>query len=149
MALTAQNQENASDRSAVLLGPTSLAWFPSLDRLLEQSCLVERTPSRSAFLKRIRSVSPRVIVLYATDEQGTPNEPLLRHCARHCPSSQVVYVHPGPAMKLPSAWSVGPRAVRFVILDGKSRRDDAERIAEQVEDAIGHGSLAPTTPSRA
>ncbi len=98
--------------------------------------MVERCISRDGFLKHIRVAAPRVIVLFDTDERGTPNEPLLRHCARYCPGSDVIFVHAGPAMRLPSAWNLGPRRVRFVMLSGKSRRLDAERIAEQVADAI-------------
>ena len=124
------------ERSSVLLGPASVDWSPSLERLLGTSCVVERSTSRDAFLKQIRHAPPRVIVLFDTDEQGTPNEPLLRHCARYCPGADVIYVHPGPAMRMPSTWNAAPRRLRFVLLAGKSPLEDAIRIAEQVTDAI-------------
>ena len=124
------------DRSSVLLGPASLDWSPSLERLLANSCVVEHSTSRDGFLKHIRHATPRVIVLFDTDERGTPNEPLLRHCARYCPGSDVIYVHPGPAMRMPSSWSAAPRRIRFVLLAGKSPLQDAILIAEQVTDAI-------------
>lgn len=132
-----------TERSSVLLGPASLPWPLSLERLLEKSCVVERSVSRDGFLKHLRRAAPRVIVLFDTDERGTPNEPLLRHCARFCPTSDVVFVHPGPAMRMPSSWNGGSSRVRFVMLGGKSRREDAARIAEQVADAIG---VAPVSP---
>ena len=132
-----------TDRLSVLLGPASLEWSPSLERLLAPSCVVERSASRDGFLRHIRHAAPRVIVLFDTDERGTPNEPLLRHCARYCPSSDVIYVHPGPAMRLPSSWSIAPRRIRFVMLAGQSPHQDAILIAEQVADAIAEQPSAP------
>ena len=121
---------------SLVLGPTRTGWPPSLERMLAKRCVVHSSDSRDSFLRHIKRSTPRVIVLYETDERGTPNEPLLRICARYCPHTAVIFVHPGPALRLPSPWSMGPRPVRFVMLSGKSGRQDAERIAEQVAEII-------------
>jgi hypothetical protein len=115
---------------SILVGPAKPAWARSLVRLLPTTCRVSRSASRQAFVRALRANAPSVIVLFDVDAEGIPNEPLLRVCAKYHPTSQVVFVHSGPGVRLPSDWCARPRFVSHVILTPASRT--SRRLARVV-----------------
>ena len=63
------------------------------------------------------------------DRDGTPNTPLLQHCARRGGVKMVVLLHETAVVRLPSSWMSTSMIVGHVMLSGCSIVEASLRVA--------------------
>ncbi len=115
---------------AVLIGPGRHANIEALERALRHGWRVEHSSNRSSFARDLRLARARQVVLCDVDHEGTPNAPLLEHCARHNTIEMVVLVHETPVVRLPSSWAATSMVVGHVMLSGHSIAEAGMMVAE-------------------
>jgi hypothetical protein len=133
-------------RYSILLGPAEASWLKSLERTLHNTCRVFHSATRQAFIHDLRANTPSVIVLFDADADGVPNQPLLQYCAKYRPRSDLVFVHLGAQVRLPSSWCPRPHAVSHLILTADSQSRRATRIARFIEDLARRSSSEEARP---
>jgi hypothetical protein len=85
----------------ILIGPAIVAERRQLVSQLAATARVECVDGREEFRRAVRSNEHSAIVLYHCDDDGIPNEPLLRYCLERRRRG-LVYVSTGSRVRLPT-----------------------------------------------
>jgi hypothetical protein len=121
----------------VLIGPANVAHRRALVEELEAFMIVTTVDGREEFRRLVRTGRWAGFVLYERDDEGIPNQPLLRYCLRRAAGIPIVHVLSGASIRLPAFDRRSPHPLTHYILSEPTNSSELCSLAEFIQCSSG------------